>query len=221
MPIKILVVDPLEVARAGVRVAVESSSDLQIVGEFSDIRSAESQILSLQPDVILIDFDGDLNRAVLTISELSGRYSQCRWLICSTQDGADVATAMMRSGASGFISKAARLDELVMAIRGVYLGRIFISHAPEPSGANAPPHMPSGDQVKGPSVEGLSQRERQVLSLIAEGFTNKQMAQLLFLSVKTVETYRSRVMRKAGLADRAAAIRFVRQIGLREAATVE
>lgn len=215
MPINLFIIDRLEISRAGIRSAVDETSDLTVTGEFSDLDSARTALKASAPDILLIDFASETEHSPNQVVELVSEYPDLKVLVYSAQDSRDEAWGVLRGGACGFISKNARLAEVIVAIRSVYDGRIFVCHSPQsPLNAGNGPHLPNALGNPVPTVAGLSQRECQVLGLVAEGFTNKQIAQQLFLSVKTVETYRSRVMRKAGLADRAAAIRFARQAGL-------
>ena len=117
---------------------------------------------------------------------------------------------MIDAGAVGYLIKAADLDEIAVAIRSIAAGRIFICHS-QHTLATPPSNASDYRPDDGTEDHQLSRREREVISLLADGMTNKQVAERLFLSVKTVETYRSRVMRKCGFADRTELVQFARQ----------
>ena len=141
-----------------------------------------------------------------------------RILAFSSNDGPDDAARTLKAGASGFLIKIAGLDEIAVALRAVHLGRVFVSHS-HPTAFCPKPAAPMTVETQKPSTAArtasesptqLSGREREVLSLLADGMTNKQAAERLFLSVKTVETYRARIMKKHGLRDRVDLVQFAR-----------
>ncbi len=219
MPIRLFIIDPLEVMRAGVRLLCSSNEDLVVVGEAESFPLAEPKLLELLPDVVMIDFDQADKTASHQIAILVEKLPNSRILVYSTKDDAELAYQYLTAGASGFLVKAARLEEIAVAIRSLHDGRVFISHSPERSTPlHATPHFtPQKPYGGAPAMnDSLSQREREVIAMVADGLTNKQIAEKLFLSVKTIETYRARVMRKHSLADRAAVIQFARRFGLTE-----
>lgn len=222
MPIKIFIVDPLEVMRAGVRLVCSKSEDFQVVGEAASLTESLAAITQHAPDVVIFDVDPIDPTSLADIQNAKSLLPQTRFLVYTSQDRPEIAQAILAAGASGFLIKAARIEEIVVAVRSIHDGRIFISHSPTNATSLQPsPHFPVATKGGGLGrvAESLSRREREVIALVADGLTNKQIAQKLFLSIKTIETYRARVMRKHGLSDRAEVIQFARETGLCERAS--
>lgn len=222
MPIRIFIVDPLEVMRAGIRLVCSKNEDLHVVGEAASLADSLAELALLAPDVVIFDVEPIDESSLTNIQKAKKVLPETRFLVYTTQDLPEVAQAILAAGASGFLIKAARLEEIVVAVRSIYDGRIFISHSPARQTTLQPaPHFPivAKSGGLGTVAESLSRRERQVISLVADGLTNKQIAQKLFLSIKTIETYRARVMRKHDLSDRAEVIQFAREAGLCERAS--
>jgi two-component system, NarL family, response regulator NreC len=217
MPIRIFIVGPLEVMRAGIRLACSKNDDLLVVGESSVLSTSLPELESTSPHVVIFDLDSNERSCIESIVQAKSRLPETRFLVYTSQDRPEVAQMAMAAGAEGFLTKAARIDEIVVAVRSIFDGRLFISHTPT---KNAPlhtvPHFAIGSRRGGlvAVADSLSRREREVIGYVADGLTNKQIAEKLFLSIKTIETYRARVMRKHGLADRSEVIQFAREAGL-------
>jgi DNA-binding NarL/FixJ family response regulator len=217
MPIAILIVEPNAILRAGIQLGCQNQPDFSIAGHYDSLADALNHTTT--PDVLVFDpatlddsqasedYDGNL------LAAWRSAHPNSKVLALASRDSADDAAGWMDQGVSGYISKHAAIEELVLAIRVVHQGRVFVSHASHGgrSTQRLPTKMTPHPADANVNID-LSDREREVLSLVAEGMTNKQAASRLFLSVKTVETYRSRVMRKHGLRDRADLVRFARQL---------
>ncbi|TWT76439.1 Transcriptional regulatory protein DevR (DosR) [Planctomycetes bacterium CA13] len=206
MPIQVLIIDPHAVTRLGIKQAFSSRSELEIIGEAATIAEGIRIAHDKNPDVAIIDPTAGGDQSIEMLRKLHQELPRLRTLVFTAKDGPEVATQMVALGASGYLIKAADLDEVVVAIQSVHVGRLFISHShtlrviPSPHSVN-----------RETACELLSQREREVLGKLADGMTNQQVAEALFLSVKTIETYRSRIMKKHKLADRAELVRFARE----------
>lgn len=219
MPIRLYIVDPLEVTRVGIRTACAAQSEFEVVGEAEGAEQARQAIQERAPDVVIYGC-GTFNDSLLRDIELVCRAAEeTQVLVFSALDLASFATSCLQAGAKGFLVKSARLEDLLTAIRALAEGRIFVSHSIDNQHQMAAPHFavgPASLQPSSLSKDTLSQREREVITMVANGFTNRQIAERLFLSIKTVETYRARVMRKHSLSDRAAVMQFARKHGLTE-----
>jgi len=212
MPIRILVIDPHAVTRLGIKQAFADRSDLEFVGETSTLQEGIRIARTQSPDVAIIDPTAGGADAPALLRELHEELPKLRTLVFTACDGPEIAEQMVALGASGYLIKAANLDEMIVAIQSIHLGRLFISHSHTSRVIPAPhDHVRSAPSKSVAADESLSQREQEVLSMLADGMTNKQVAEALFLSVKTVETYRSRIMKKHQLADRAELVSFARQ----------
>jgi len=234
--IRILVIDPHELMRAGIRLACQSKTDLEVVGEIGQLDQGRQLAAELAPDVLILDLATCDAKELALVHDLHVQFPLTKILVFTSIDGANVASQVIAAGASGYLIKIAGLDEIAVAIQCVHLGRTFISHT-KGNRATQPPIPPLDDQaISQPPTESspvdrcsrrdapeshggltppkanLSEREREVLVLLAEGLTNKQAAECLYLSVKTIETYRSRIMKKHRLRDRRDLVRFAREI---------
>ncbi len=209
MPIRVVLVDHHKVLRAGLCHWLSSHADIELAGEADDLRSAIEVVQSAAPDVVVLDLilpDGH------GLDLLPHVRPNARVLVFSAQQGRDMTDRVLDAGCWGFIDKTAEGDELVAAIRAVHAGRTVISVARRTDGVVLePPHMiEKRERVD----QSLSDREREVLACLARGLTNQEAADQLFLSVKTVETYRSRLTRKLGMRGRSELYQYAHSHGL-------
>jgi two-component system response regulator NreC len=196
----VLIADDHSVLRAGLRMLLGVQSDIDVVGEAADGGDVSRKARELRPDVVLMDLSmpgppsGDVIREVLRVCPGT------RVLILTMHDDAAYLRSALAAGAAGYLVKKAADTELLSAIRAVHAGRTFVDLTQ------------STEQV--PPPKSLSRREREVLRLLAQGNSNQQIADTIRLSVKTVETYRTRLSEKLGLKGRAELYRFAEASGL-------
>jgi DNA-binding NarL/FixJ family response regulator len=195
---RVLIVDDHRLFRSGVR--AELGDSIQVVGEAEDVESAVKAIAELQPDVVLLDVHMPGGGGQEVLRKVLGSGSQVRFLALSVSDAAEDVIGVIRGGARGYVTKNISGKELTDAIRRVAEGDAVFS--PRLAGfvldAFASSEAPSID----PELDSLTQREREVLRLIARGYAYKEIAKELFISVKTVETHVSSVLRKLQLSNR-------------------
>jgi len=209
--IRILLADDHAVLRAGLKSLLNAEVDMEVVGEAGDGHDCLSQAEKLKPDVILLDINMPHCNGLEVLPRLKEQVPGCRALILTMHDDAEYLRKALAAGSAGYILKQAADTELLSAIRTVYNGGVFLH--PEHTKIlledqlNTAAGQPS-------NIAALSERESEVLRLIALGHTNKEIAKMLFLSVKTVETYKSRVMEKLDLRTRAALVRYALKHGL-------
>lgn len=220
MSIRVLIVDQHEIMRAGIKQTCSERADFEFVGEAYSLEEGRQIALATKPDVAIIDPDCEGVDGLNGIRQLHREMPSMKILVFTAHDSSEHAAILLQAGAAGYLIKVASPDEIAVAIRSVHIGRIFISHTQcavatpmskrtdQPEYA-LPPMQAESDSPTPPRP--LSDREQEVLSLLADGMTNKQAAEKLFLSVKTVETYRARIMKKHQLSDRAALVRFARK----------
>lgn len=205
MPVnRILLVDDHAVLRAGLRLLLDAQSDLHVVGEAEDSRTAVMQVAALQPDLILLDLSLTNGSGLAAIPSLRAAAPHARILVLTMHDDEGYVRQALAAGAHGYVLKRAADAELIAAIRAVLRGEMYIHPALtrrllEDLLPQTPPVSP---------WESLSEREREVLALVARGYTAAEIAAQLNLSPKTVETYRTRGMEKLGLRSRAALVQF-------------
>ena len=197
-PVRVVLVDDHRMFRSGVR--AELGDAVEVVGEAEDAQQAVAVITATRPDVVLLDvhLPGGGGRAVL--QELVGQLTEVKFLALSVSDAPEDVIAVIRGGARGYVTKSITGPELAAAVHRVADGDAVFS--PRLAGfvldAFASSEAPSID----PELDSLTQREREVLRLIARGYAYKEIAKQLFISVKTVESHVSAVLRKLQLSNR-------------------
>ena len=201
--IRLLLADDHAIMRAGLKMLLDAQPDMMVVAEAPDGEEAVRRALATRPDVAVIDLTMPGLSGVETLQRLNRELPSTRLLVLTMHDDPAYARVAQASGAVGHVIKDSESSELLAAIRAVHRGRTFVvgtdsAESPEPQ----------------PQVPALSPRERQVLELLARGHTNREIAARLFLSVKTVETHRSRLSDKLGLHRRADLVRLAIDIGL-------
>jgi DNA-binding NarL/FixJ family response regulator len=203
-PITLLLVDDHPVVRDGLHGMFASSADFEVLGEASNGEEAVVLAERLDPDVVLMDLRMSGGGGVAATRELTRRGLRCRVLVLTTYDtDADVIPAI-KAGATGYLLKAALRDELFEAVRAAAANRTVFS----PSIASrlfSEVRAPAGTRADGRG-RPLSQRERDVLALVARGTTNREIARALFISEATVKTHLTHLYAKLGVTDRAAAV---------------
>ena len=214
--IRLLVVDDHPVVRAGVRTLLNAQPDMEVVGEADDGAVAVERALELVPDVVVMDITMKDVSGLTATQEIRKRLPQTRVLVLTMHENEEYLRQMLEAGATGYVLKQAVDTELAVAIRAVQRGEVFLysSFTRVLLGDLAPSGSVDGAHSGRDGYERLSQREREVLRLVALGYTNRQIGDQLFLSVKTVETYRARLMEKLNLKSRSALVRYALRRGL-------
>ena len=201
MAIRILVIDEHAVVRASLSALLNLRPDLQVVGDLGSLGEALHMMYVLQPDVVLIDLYTYNGAGLAGLRQLKRLGLQLHVLVLTAHEDLDLAREALRAGADGYLPKRALATELLNAIRAVGHGELYVhpSLARELLGYRENPSP-------APSVivaEALTPRENDVLRLIAQGYTNREAAEALMLSVRTVEGYRANLMDKLGMHSRA------------------
>ncbi len=209
MTIRIVIADDHGVVAEGLKHLVEAQSDMEVLSLAVDGREAVRQARDLQPDVVLMDLSmPELNGADATRAILE-RDPRCRVIVLSMYSEREYVRRALKAGAAGYVVKRSAAKEVVEAIRAVHAGQRYLS----PRVADVVIDDYAGDGAED-LLSKLSQREREVLQLLAEGRTGAQIAERLSLSQKTVETYRARLVEKLGIRDVAGLVRFAIQRGI-------
>lgn len=209
--IRVLIADDHTIVRSGVRLLLEAEADMEVVGEALDGREALDLAESLQPDVVLMDITMPEMDGLEATREIKTRFPQINVLVLTMHRSDEYFFEMLKAGASGYILKGAKTSELINAVRVVQQGEVFLYPTMTQKLVNGYLKLSEWDKEAGPS---LSLREKEILSLLAEGYSNKEIADLLVISPSTVHSHRSNVMDKLGLNNRRELIQYARKRGL-------
>jgi DNA-binding NarL/FixJ family response regulator len=211
MSVRVLIVDDHAVVRAGLKMLVDAEDDLEAVGEAGTAREAIFEARTTKPDVVLMDVMMPEQSGIEAVPQLLHEHPDAKVLVLSMQDDPRYVREAFEAGASGYVLKEAADAELVAAIREVAAGGHYVH--PE-LGAR----IVAADAAERKRVERdpLSDREREVLRLLALGHTNQEIATQLYISVRTAETHRAHIMQKLRLSSRAELVRYALAEGLLE-----
>jgi DNA-binding NarL/FixJ family response regulator len=198
--IRVYLVDDHQLVLSGIR--SELSGTFDIVGAADDVDSAIAGIRATKPDVVLLDVHMPGGGAFAVLSALQDQVDQIRFLALSVSDAAEDVIAVVRAGASGYVTKSIAPDELAQAVRRVATGDAVFSPRLAGFVLDAFRDTAGATEVPDPELDQLTPREQEVLRLIARGYLYKQVARKLSISVKTVETHVSAVLRKLQLSSR-------------------
>jgi two-component system, NarL family, response regulator NreC len=210
--IRVLIADDHAILRAGLRMLIDSQSDMKVVGEAQNGNEAIRNIRELSPDVVILDVTMPEKGGLHAIHDILKSRSGVHVLLLTMHEEPAFLRTALAAGASGYVLKKSVDADLLSAIRAVSKGRLHID-AELASGLleQALPERSRGD---GKKAQVLSERELQVLKLVAEGFSSREISDQIFIGIKTVETYRGRLAEKLGLKSRADMVRYALEIGL-------
>ncbi len=209
MTIRVLIVDDHAVVRSGLRHVLECEAEIEVVGEAADARHATFEARATQPDVILMDVVMPGASGIQAIPEVLGAAPAARVLMLSMQDDPRYVREAFAAGATGYILKEAVDTDVVAAVQAVAVGGRYV-HPTLGARMVAADASDRADAHRNP----LSKRELEILHLLALGHTNQEIAELLFLSVRTAETHRAHIMQKLHLQTRAELVRYALKLGL-------
>ncbi|GLY06735.1 response regulator transcription factor [Actinoplanes sp. NBRC 101535] len=214
--ISVLLADDQALVRTGFRMILENAADMRVVGEAADGAQAARTALAVHPDIVLMDIRmPDVDGVEATRRICAGdRSARTRVLILTTFDLDEYVYAALRAGASGFLLKDTLADDLLSAIRVVVRGEAVV--APTVTRRLVDRYVTAGDgpPVPSPAADTLTDREREVLGLVARGLSNGEVAARLYVSEGTVKTHVSRVLTKLALRDRVQAVVYAYESGL-------
>ncbi len=197
-PYRIIITEDHTILRQGLRVLLSSDPDFKIVGEAEDGREAIRLAEALSPDLILMDLSMPKMTGIEAISEIKKRSTDIKIVVLTVHGGEEYVLSALEAGADGYVLKDANRDELTTAIRKVLEGKRYLS--PDVSGKVIEGYLEGKTALrKKTSWDTLTPREREILKLIAEGYKNREMAEALFISPKTVQKHRANLMEKLDL----------------------
>lgn len=210
--IRLVVADDHAILRSGLRMLINAQPDMEVVGEAQDGVEAVQAIQKENPDVAILDVTMPRSGGLDAIKEIMARNRSTRVLLLTMHEEPAYLRTALAAGAAGYVLKKSVDADLLSAIRAVYKGRTYVdSELAEILVRDAF----SKEDRTGSAADGvLSERELQVLKLVAEGFSSREIAEQIYISTKTVETYRARFAEKLGLKSRAQIVRYALNLGL-------
>jgi DNA-binding NarL/FixJ family response regulator len=212
-PYQILIAEDHTILREGLRALLSSHGDFKIEGEAQDGREAVQSVEKLKPDLVLMDLSMPRTSGLEAIKDIKRGHPQVKVIALTVHKTEEYIVAALEAGADGYVLKDANHSELVMAIKTVLMGKRYIS--PSISEKVIQGYLDGRKGYKATTAYAtLTQREREILKLIAEGYKNKDVADYLYISLKTVEKHRANLMRKLDLHNAAALTAFAIEKGL-------
>ena len=208
--ISVLLADDHALLRAGLRSLISQESDMEVVGEASDGQESVARAVELEPDVVVMDVAMPKANGLEAISAMRRGGVKSKILVLTMYSEEQYLMQVLRRGGNGYVLKRSADTELMQAIRTVHAGGVFLY----PSAARLLLDDRDSDDGENAGLELLTEREREVLKLTVEGYTNQEIANRLIISVKTVDTYRSRIMEKLNLRHRSELVRYALRKGL-------
>ena len=200
---KIVIAEDHTILRAGLRALLSGQNGLEVIGEAGDGRESIRKVDTLQPDLLLIDLSMPKLNGIDAIREIKSQHPEIKIIVLTVHKSEEYIIAALQAGANGSMLKDASQNELLLAIDYVTNGKTFLS--PSISGTMVDAVLNTDKKDKPAAVlENLTAREREILKLVAEGNTNKKIADHLCISLKTVEKHRSNLMKKLDLRNTAA-----------------
>ncbi len=209
----VFLADDHRAVREGFRLLLETQPDIKVVGEAGNGRDAVRQVASLKPDIVLMDIAMPELNGIDATRQICENHPSTRVIILSMYSTTQHIFRALKAGARGYILKESAGDDVIKAVRAVRAGQVFLCS--EISEAVVSDYIRNREiaEADGP-LASLSEREREILQLVVEGKSSAKIAEILFLSVKTVETYRSHLMQKLGISDLPSLVKFAIQHGL-------
>jgi len=213
MSISVFIADDHAVVRDGLRLLIETQSDMKVVSEASNGREAARQVLHANPDVVIMDLAMPELNGVEATRQIREKCPATKVIILSMHSSSEHIFQALKAGAHGYLLKESAGMEVISAIRVVHSGKRYLSE--KIGDVMIDEYIHNREVVEtGSPLSKLSTREREILQLVVEGKSSIEIAQTLFISPKTVETYRSRLMQKLGISDLPGLIKFSIQHGI-------
>ena len=210
-PIRVLLVDDHAMFRAGIRALLEAEGRVEVVGEAASGDEAVDRVRELKPDVVVMDLAMPGSNGLEATRRINALDLHTSVLVLTVHAEEEYLVPVVEAGASGYLTKTSADTDLLEAIKVVARGQVFL---PPSAATLLLRRYKAAEEEEGAGLTDLSTREQEVLALTAEGFSSREIGQKLFISPKTVDTYRSRIMDKLGLTHRSELVRFALKVGL-------
>jgi len=211
--ISVFLADDHAVVRDGLRFLLEAEGDIKVVGDAADGRHTVQEVAQLRPDVVIVDVVMPQLGGIEATRQIRDRCPSAKVVMLSMYSTAEHILQAFQAGARGYVLKECAGSEVVNAVRSVHAGNRYMSQKISDALVDDYVSLSEVGRARAP-LERLSPREREILQLVVEGRSSADIAEVLFLSPKTVDTYRSRLMRKLGIRDLPTLVKFAIQHGL-------
>jgi two-component system response regulator NreC len=211
--IKVLIVDDHTLVRDGIRALLALVADTKVVGEAANGKEALEKVKKLTPDVVLMDLAMPIMSGLEATRRIRKRFPGIKVLALTQYEDREYIVPTIEAGARGFVSKTAAFSELASAIQAVYQGESFLSPIAAAAIVEECQQKFAGEGEKD-SYQNLTDRERETLKLVAEGYTAREIADMLVISLRTVETHKTNLMKKLNISNKADLIRFAIRKGI-------
>jgi two-component system response regulator NreC len=212
LKIKLIIADDHKIIREGVKALVDTHENLELVAEAADGQSAIQAVLKYKPDIVIMDVNMPNLNGIEATRKILSDFPGIKIIALSMHSDRRFVGEMLRAGASGYMLKDCAFNELVRAIQEVMDGKIYLS--PGVASVVVEEYINNKESRSGSVIRNLTQREKQVLQMIAEGYTTKEIAKKMSLSTKTVETHRKKIMDKLNIYNIAALTKLAIREGL-------
>ncbi len=209
--ISVLLVDDHAMFRAGIKALIEAAGKVEVVGEASSGDEAVDKVRELKPDVVVMDLSMPGSNGLEATRRIAALELDTHVLVLTVHAEEEYLVPVVEAGASGYLTKTSADTDLLEAIRVVARGQVFL---PPKATTLLLKQYKAAESSEEVSLKDLSTREQEVLALTAEGYSSREIGKKLFISPKTVDTYRSRIMDKLGLSHRSDLVRFALRVGL-------
>jgi two-component system, NarL family, response regulator NreC len=210
VPIRILIADDHAIVRSGLRALLQADPELEVVGEAQDGDETMRLAQTLHPDIVLLDITMPPDNGIETAKRLEQKHPEVVVLFLTMHEDEGLLHEAMRAGAAGYVIKRADESEIIHAIHAASQGDLYV----HPAMIRALLHQPATTDQRSGAPANLTKRELDVLRLLARGNTNRQIAGVLGLSVRTVENHRAKLMGKLGLVSRVELVNYAEEHGL-------
>jgi len=212
--IRILLADDHAILRAGLVRLLSEEPDIEVIGEADNGREAVQKVQELHPDIVLMDIGMPVMNGMEATKQIKKRDQEVKILVLTMHDNEEYLFQVLQAGASGYVLKKAADSDLVNAIHVVNRGDCFLYPSAAKMVVEDYLEKLKHGQEPTSSFDTLTEREREILTLVAEGYTNREIAEALFISVKTVETHKANIMEKLNLHKRAELVRYAIKKGM-------
>lgn len=210
--IQILLADDHAMFRSGLRALIALEDDMEVIGEASDGDEAVDQARALKPDIVIMDISMPGSGGLEATRRITALELPCRVLVLTVHAEEEYLVPVVQAGASGYLTKTSADRDLIQALRTVSRGQVYLP--PQATTLLLKEYKNVSTDEDAQDLQKLSTREQEVLALTAEGYSSREIGKKLFISPKTVDTYRSRITSKLGLDHRSELVRFALRTGL-------